>query len=226
MSKNYINLEFHIRIRDVFYNYLGYKKQSEIVEKYKNIKTASLNKYFNTQKTITRKLINLLYEENVNIDWICTGRGEPLIDKRITENNMYNPNIEIYTRIAEAFNNKRIGQTKLSEIYSLSKALINNYFNVNTTITADLARICFHENINIDWICTGRGSMFINDLSILDNNEKFVDNLIEKNKARSGDSDNSIEEKTLQLLKQLTRAQKEYYFHKISADFLENNLKK
>lgn len=226
MNKSYQNLEFHVRIRDVFHNYLGYKKQSEIIEKYKNIKTASISKFFNSQKTITRKLINLLYQENINIDWICTGRGNPLIDKRLTENNIYNENIEIYTRISEAFSNKRIGQTQLSEKYGFSKGLINNFFNVNTTITTELAKICFYEDINIDWICTGRGAMFIQDVSILDNNEKYVDNLIEQNNTQNEDSDSSIEERTLMILKKLTTTQKEYYYHKISADFLENTLKK
>lgn len=224
----YENVEFHTRIKEVFSNYLGYKKQSEILIRHKELNAASLSKYFRNMKTITRKLINLLYEENINIDWVCTGRGKPLLDKSLTTNSIYNEKIEIHTRITEAFFHKKIGQTELSEKYELSKGLINNFFNVNTTITKDLAKVCFYEDINIDWICTGRGSMFIDDVGLdeLNKNEDFVNELIDSNDKKELDNKDALEEKTLEILKKLTQEQKEYYFHKISADFHENNIKK
>lgn len=223
MDKIYNNIEFHSRIYDVFLKHLGYKRQSEIAKKYSYLTPTSVNKFFHNQKTITRKLIDLLYAERVNIDWICTGRGEPIIDLEVQENSTYKPQISIFSRIDDAFNAKGVGQSKLVEKYDfLSTASVSNYFNVNTTITKDLAKLCFYEDINIDWVCTGRGDMFINELDILNKNEQFVDKLIEKNKELEKDK---IEDLTLELLKKLTKEQKEYYYHKISADLIENNMK-
>lgn len=223
MDKIYNNIEFHSRIYDVFLKHLGYKRQSEIAKKYSYLTPTSVNKFFHNQKTITRKLIDLLYAERVNIDWICTGRGEPTIDSEVHENTIYKPQISIFSRIDDAFNAKGVGQSKLVEKYDfLSTASVSNYFNVNTTITKDLAKLCFYEDINIDWVCTGRGDMFINELDILNKNEQFVDKLIEKNKELEKDK---IEDLTLELLKKLTKEQKEYYYHKISADLIENNMK-
>lgn len=219
MNKIYEDLEFYKRINEVFHKYLGYKKQNELVKKYKSEYNATtINKYFISQKTITKKLIKLLYSENINIDWICTGRDNPLISKEIVDNHFYNESVNIHERMNKAIQNLMKSPAELSSEYDfLSAALISNFCNINTTITKDIAKLCFYENINIDWVCTGRGEIFINNEKNIENNENLINTLLDHN---------NLENKTLELLKQLSQEQKEYYFHKISADIYENKHKK
>ena len=71
-------------------------------------------------------------------------------------------NMSLSERIEEAFRVKKVKQIDLVNKYDyLSSALINKFFKNQKTITDILIRLCKDENINIDWLCTGRGDMFI-----------------------------------------------------------------
>ena len=75
-----------------------------------------------------------------------------------------NENISLSERINEAFKTKKMKQIDLVNKYEyLSPALVNKFFNSQKTVTDILVKLCVDENINIDWLCTGRGNMFLND---------------------------------------------------------------
>lgn len=72
-------------------------------------------------------------------------------------------NMSLSERITEAFRAKKIKQKDLVNKYDyLSSGLVNKFFNSQKTVTSILVKLCMNENINIDWLCTGRGNMFIN----------------------------------------------------------------
>ena len=75
--------------------------------------------------------------------------------------------------------------------------------------------MCKDENINIDWLCTGRGNMFITN-EIYKNE---TSNLLVKNKALfSNEIFNDIQK--------LSSKRQEYYYHRIKADLIEEELDK
>lgn len=77
------------------------------------------------------------------------------------ENEVY----EFSERFKEAMKAKGIEKAyQLSKKYEfLSPQLANNFFAKNKTITKAFAQVCEMENINIHWIATGKGEMFINE---------------------------------------------------------------
>lgn len=97
-------------------------------------------------------------------------------------------------RLEEAFIKKGIKQVMLVKKYDyLSSALINKFFKTQKTITEQFARLCYDENINIDWICTGRGDKFISDSLNSKDNKLYTDKEIEILKAyRNLDEDYKI----------------------------------
>ncbi len=119
-------------------------------------------------------------------------------------------------RIEEAFKVKKVKQIDLVNKYDyLSSALINKFFKNQKTITDILMRLCEDENINIDWLCTGRGNMFITN-EIYKNE---TSNLLVKNKALfSNEIFNDIQK--------LSSKRQEYYYHRIKADLIEEELDK
>ncbi|RBQ32304.1 hypothetical protein CRU92_00910 [Arcobacter sp. FW59] len=75
-------------------------------------------------------------------------------------------NMSLSERINEAFKIKKIKQVDLVNKYEyLSSPLVNKFFNSQKTVTKILIKLCTDENINIDWLCTGRGNMFIDENS-------------------------------------------------------------
>lgn len=62
-------------------------------------------------------------------------------------------------------------------------------------------------NVSLIWIMTGNGEMFDNNLKVQIKNEM------------------NIEELAIQEFLKLSNLQKEYYYHKIKADVLENKMK-
>lgn len=73
-------------------------------------------------------------------------------------------NVSLSERISEVFRVKKIKQIDLVNKYEyLSSALVNKFFKNQKTVTDILIKLCMDENINIDWLCTGRGNMFIED---------------------------------------------------------------
>ena len=123
-------------------------------------------------------------------------------------------NMSLSERIEEAFRVKKVKQIDLVNKYDyLSSALINKFFKNQKTITDILIRLCKDENINIDWLCTGRGNMFITN-EIYKNE---TSNLLVKNKALfSNEIFNDIQK--------LSSKRQEYYYHRIKADLIEEEL--
>ncbi|WP_066164676.1 hypothetical protein [Aliarcobacter cryaerophilus] len=125
-------------------------------------------------------------------------------------------NMSLSERIEEVFKVKKVKQIDLVNKYDyLSSALINKFFKNQKTITDILIRLCEDENINIDWLCTGRGNMFITN-EIYKNE---TSNLLVKNKALfTNEIFNDIQK--------LSAKRQEYYYHRIKADLIEEELDK
>ncbi len=120
-------------------------------------------------------------------------------------------------RIEEAFRVKKVKQIDLVNKYDyLSSALINKFFKNQKTITDILIRLCKDENINIDWLCTGRGEMFItNETCKKDINN--TSNLLVENKSLFRDE-------LIESIDKLSPKRQEYYYHRIKADLIEEEL--
>ena len=123
-------------------------------------------------------------------------------------------NMSLSERIEEAFKVKKVKQIDLVNKYDyLSSALINKFFKNQKTITDILMRLCEDENINIDWLCTGRGNMFITNETY----KNETSNLLVKNKALfSNEIFNDIQK--------LSPKRQEYYYHRIKADLIEEEI--
>ncbi len=126
-------------------------------------------------------------------------------------------NMSLSERIEEAFRVKKVKQIDLVNKYDyLSSALINKFFKNQKTITDILIRLCKDENINIDWLCTGRGEMFItNETCKKDINN--TSNLLVENKSLFRDE-------LIESIDKLSPKRQEYYYHRIKADLIEEEL--
>ena len=126
-------------------------------------------------------------------------------------------NMSLSERIEEAFRVKKVKQIDLVNKYDyLSSALINKFFKNQKTITDILIRLCKDENINIDWLCTGRGDMFItNETCKKDINN--TSNLLVENKSLFRDE-------LIESIDKLSPKRQEYYYHRIKADLIEEEL--
>lgn len=125
-------------------------------------------------------------------------------------------NMSLSERIEEAFKVKKVKQIDLVNKYDyLSSALINKFFKNQKTITDILIRLCEDENINIDWLCTGRGNMFITN-EIYKN--ETSDLLVENKALFTNEISNDIQK--------LSPKRQEYYYHRIKADLIEDELNK
>ncbi|WP_131798715.1 hypothetical protein [Arcobacter porcinus] len=126
-------------------------------------------------------------------------------------------NMSLSERIEEAFRIKKIKQVDLVNKYDyLSSALINKFFKNQKTITDILIRLCKDEDINIDWLCTGRGNAFItNEINSLDMDN--TSKLLVENKLLYKDE-------LLSDIQKLSSKQQKYYYHRIKADLIEKEL--
>ncbi|MGJ0288418.1 hypothetical protein [Aliarcobacter cryaerophilus] len=127
-------------------------------------------------------------------------------------------NMSLSERIEEAFRVKKVKQIDLVNKYDyLSSALINKFFKNQKTITDILIRLCKDENINIDWLCTGRGDMFItNEACKKDIND--TSNLLVENKFL-------LKDELIESIDKLSLKRQEYYYYRIKADLIEDELK-
>lgn len=136
-------------------------------------------------------------------------------------------NISLSERIEEVFKIKKIKQIDLVNKYDyLSSALINKFFNNQKTVTDMLIRLCIDENINVDWLCTGRGNMFITNETFT-KIENTLDSLVIKENLLVTEPKikyNSFEEELLKDIKKLSPKRQEYYYHRIKADLIEEEL--
>jgi transcriptional regulator with XRE-family HTH domain len=176
-TNTFEDIKFHTRISQVFKR-KGIK-QSDLVKKY-HFPAAKISKYFNETKTITKTIAKLLHNENINIDWICTGRGDMFLEEQY-QNMKFNENIEYFSRISEFFQKKGIEQREIVRKYEfLSVGLTSNFFNINKSITDRLAKLCFYENLNVHWICTGIGESNIKTLNFDKKLEEKKEDFCEK----------------------------------------------
>lgn len=138
------------------------------------------------------------------------------VKDKINKMEVYKQNISLSERIEEVFKTKKIKQIDLVNKYDyLSSALINKFFNNQKTITEILIKLCIDENINIDWLCTGRGNMFITHETFT--NIENTSNLLVKNTPL-------FEEELHKDIKKLSPKRQEYYYHRIKADLIEDEL--
>lgn len=115
-------------------------------------------------------------------------------------------------------NNETVG-------YRFKKALELKYGHINNAIIAEkynytpqgigqqkvkkainetIAFICGNENINLNWIQTGKGEIFINSSTERLNNVSTYEQIL------------------LEDIPKLLPKQQEYYYHRVKADLLEN----
>ena len=129
-------------------------------------------------------------------------------------------NISLSERISEVFKVKKMKQKDLVNKYDyLSSPLINKFFNNQKTVTDHLIRLCIDENINLDFLCTGRGKMFVTNESYI-KEEKESDLLVHESRAEY----NSIENILIEDIKKLSQKRKEYYYYRVKADLIEDEL--
>ncbi|RXJ82186.1 hypothetical protein [Arcobacter sp. F2176] len=134
-------------------------------------------------------------------------------------------NISLSNRIEEAFNAKKLKQSDLVKKYDyLSSALINKFFNTQKTVTNHLIRLCIDENINLDWLCTGRGEMFITNKLYNKQEEKTSDLLVGSNLNSVHEPNleyNSISNQLIVDIKKLSLKRQKYYYHRVKADLID-----
>ena len=73
----------------------------------------------------------------------------------------------------------------LTKKYDISRQNVNNFMSSQKTMTEKFAEICDGENININWLLTGNGKMFIiepneNNTNLDGNNNTITTNLTNK----------------------------------------------
>ncbi|SKB73053.1 helix-turn-helix domain-containing protein [Malaciobacter marinus] len=106
---------------------------------------------------------------------------------------------------------KKLGfnQTDFAEKLETSQNLISKYEKGQVELPFKIINN-LHKvfNININWLLTGSGEMFENE-----------------NNKPSEKKDIDITSKISEELTKLTDLQKEYYYHKIKSDALENEIK-
>ena len=81
----------------------------------------------------------------------------------------------ISERFTLAMNKKAINNAFLSKKYEISRQLVNNFFTNQKTLTDKLAEVCDGENINMNWLLTGKGEMFISNDTTKNSDNYFID---------------------------------------------------
>ncbi|WP_321778834.1 hypothetical protein [Sulfurimonas sp.] len=72
--------------------------------------------------------------------------------------------ISYSVRLKSALEAKNLKQKDLVKKYDyLSTSLMSKFLNNQKTITDIFSKLCSDENINIHWIATGHGDMFVQD---------------------------------------------------------------
>lgn len=81
-------------------------------------------------------------------------------------------------------------------------------------INETISFICEKENINLNWIQTGKGEIFIDESNshFLQNEENIYIN-------------KSFQEEIINDIQKLSPKRQEYYYHRIKADLIEEELK-
>ena len=127
----------------------------------------------------------------------------------------------------EAINKIGIKQSDLAKKYNISRQMVNKFTTNQKTITNKFAEICDKENINIHWILTKRGKMFITDY-----NNHLVDNAINNgniqlNGHNNGtiniNSNDELSNEISREIKKLPTKKIEYFYHLIKAETLKDN---
>jgi hypothetical protein len=126
--------------------------------------------------------------------------------------------ISLSERISEVFKVKKMKQKDLVNKYDyLSSPLINKFFNNQKTVTEHLIRLCIDENINLDFLCTGRGNMFVT-------NESYIKEKKESDLLVTSFNNPSIENTLIEDIKKLSSKRQEYYYHRVKADLIDDEI--
>lgn len=70
---------------------------------------------------------------------------------------------EISERFAVAVDKLGLKNADIVKKHNISRQLVNNFLTSQKTMTLTFAEVCDGEKININWILTGNGNMFINE---------------------------------------------------------------
>lgn len=109
------------------------------------------------------------------------------------------------TKISENFSKalELIGlkQIEISKKYDIPRQTVNIFMTNQKTITEKLIEICDKENINLNFIATGKGSILIEDTKNINYNEELS-----------------------KIASELTNEKAEIYYHMIKADILKEKL--
>jgi phage repressor protein C with HTH and peptisase S24 domain len=73
---------------------------------------------------------------------------------------------ELSQRFAKAISKKGLKNADISKKYNISRQLVNNFFTIQKTLTEKMKDVCDGENINLHWLLTEKGEMFINNPKI------------------------------------------------------------
>lgn len=111
-------------------------------------------------------------------------------------------------RLEEVRESLNFSKTEFCNKTGITYQSYQNYLNGRLISTEVLVKLKQLFNININWLLTGSGEMFENE-----------------NNKPSEKEDIDITSKISEELTKLTDLQKEYYYHKIKSDALENEIR-
>ncbi|RBQ28382.1 S24 family peptidase [Aliarcobacter vitoriensis] len=78
---------------------------------------------------------------------------------------------KISERFSQVMSEKGINNAFLSKKYNISRQLVNNFLTNQKTLTDTFAEVCDKEDININWLLTGRGNKFKeNNVNLISSN--------------------------------------------------------
>jgi|GEM_PF-6207751 len=99
---------------------------------------------------------------------------------------------KISERFSQAISEKNINNAFLSKKYNISRQLVNKFFTTQKTITDKFAEICDGENINMNWLLTGKGQMFLKNENSQINIKNISNQNGDHNLAINGNNNNNI----------------------------------
>ncbi|PHQ92623.1 MAG: hypothetical protein COB42_00425 [Sulfurimonas sp.] len=133
--------------------------------------------------------------------------------------------MEIGSRISSAFTLKGIKSKELAEVFAISKQYVSNIKKADK-MNDTISRMADHYNINLNWLVSGKGDMFIDDsnnsISQGDNSRASNRDYIEN--AQKGYHDSEFDDLTISLIKKcITKYSGEENFQFKLMDLLKND---
>ena len=183
----------------------------EELARFLGISKASISKWIERNKIPEKNIYKFINSTNVNKDWLLTGKGEPLPDSaniNIVEEQKavilsdVKSVIDRMKQVLKVNTNSELAaklRTTLSNVdnWKKRKSIPDKYILLTSQMTG----------ANQSWLLTGQGSMFDHSHA-------------------SPSTDTPIEAELLEAFRKLPKKKQDYYYHKIKAEALEEELKK